>query len=34
MLSKPIMLIEDNIEGIVRFVITHNDIAYVYQLMK
>ena len=34
MLSKPIMLIEDNIEGIVRFVITSNDIAYVYQLMK
>ena len=34
MLSKPIVLIEDNIEGIVRFVITYNDIAYVYQLMK
>ena len=34
MLSKPIMMIEDNIEGIVRFVITSNDIAYIYQLMK
>lgn len=34
MLSKPIILIEDNIEGIVRFVITTNNIAYIYQLMK
>ena len=34
MLSKPIMMIEDDIEGIVRFVITTNDIAYIYQIIK
>jgi len=34
MLSKPIMMIEDSINGIVKFVIASNDIAYIYQLMK
>lgn len=34
MLSKPIMMIENEIEGIVSFVITTEDISYVYELMK
>lgn len=34
MLSKPIMMINDETNGIIRFVITTDDIAYVYQLMK
>jgi len=28
------MMIEDSINGIVKFVIASNDIAYIYQLMK
>ena len=34
MLSKPIMMLNNEVEGVLRFVITTDDIAYVYQLMK
>jgi len=34
MLSKPIMMLNNEAEGVLRFVITTDDIAYVYQLMK